>query len=230
MGGEFQTPLNQPVQMTWTTQAPKFNRTHINTNRCQRLSLPCVEQVRKQGRPTTQERQHYLQQQGQAALAAAAAAGVGPGGEMVGLVSGGGGNGTGGSMMDAPMPFDHGTTAAAAALLGRAPHPPAHRPPSTATAATAAFSNSTLGAYPGAARAALHAAAVAGAAIADAEHLEEIEDPVARAAAAESLAGSLAAAGARECGPQLVGEFVLAAFERLRRAGQVDVPRTLAVL
>lgn len=123
---------------------------------------------------------------------------------MIGLVSGGDGNGTDGSMMDVPMPFDHGTAAAS--------------------------SNSILGAYPGAARAALHAAAVAGAAIADAEHLEEIEDPVARAAAAESLAGSLAAAGARECGPQLVGELVLAAFERLRRAGQVDVPRTLAIL
>lgn len=148
----------------------------------------------------------------------------------MGLVSAaGGGNGTGSSMRMGTR-FDHGT-AAAAALLGRLSHSPVHNPPFGGPFPAASPSSSTtLGAYPGATRATLHAAAVAGAAIADAEHLEEIEDAVALAPAAERLTESLAVGSARECGPQLVGELVLAAFERLRTAGQVDVPRTLAVL
>lgn len=57
------------------------------------------------------------------------------------------------------------------------------------------------------------------------------EDWAGEAAAAESLAGVAAAAAmARECGPQMVADFVLGSFEKLRASGAVDLPKTLALL
>ena len=44
------------------THAPIKQHTHTHTHRCVRLQLPCVEQVRKQGRPTLAAQLQFSQQ------------------------------------------------------------------------------------------------------------------------------------------------------------------------